>query len=143
MLLTLFTPQIFSYSWPHDYSYHSQLHFPWLPIGPQLHLNMMFSVIWYYISLWWRFGWHFLWISEQILSKMMDELIHWSKPCFLLSATCGEILSWLIEIWMKVHLVSDSRCNTLNLISPPPNDKEWQMMLGSNLVLVTLYHVCN
>ena len=51
---------------------------------------------------------------------MMDELIHWSKPCLLLSATCGEILSWLIEIWMKVHLVSDSSCNSVNLESPHP-----------------------
>ena len=25
---------------------------------------------------------------------------------------CGEILSWIFEIWMKIHLVSDNTCNT-------------------------------
>ena len=29
--------------------------------------------------------------------------------------TCDEILSWVIEIWMKNHLVSDSNCYTVNL----------------------------
>ena len=49
---------------------------------------------------------------------MMDEFIHWLEPYLLLSATCDEILSWMIEIWMKIHLVSDSNCNTLNPYSP-------------------------
>jgi hypothetical protein len=31
-------------------------------------LHMVFSVIW------WLFGWHFLWISVQMLSWMMDEI---------------------------------------------------------------------
>ena len=31
-----------------------------------------------------------------------DEFIHWPKPYLLLSATCDEILSWMIEIWMKI-----------------------------------------
>jgi hypothetical protein len=43
--------------------------------------------------------------SEQILSWMMDEFIHWPKPYLLLSATCDELLSWTIEIWMKNHFV--------------------------------------
>ena len=51
---------------------------------------------------------------------MMDEFIHWPKPYLLLSATCDEILSWVIEVWMKNHLVSDGNCNTVNL-DPPPN----------------------
>jgi hypothetical protein len=29
---------------------------------------------------------------------MMDEFIHWAKPELLLSTTCDEILSWMIEI---------------------------------------------
>ena len=37
---------------------------------------------------------------------MMDEFIHWPKPYLLLSATCDEILSWMIEIWMTNHLVT-------------------------------------
>ena len=39
--------------------------------------------------------------SEQIFSWMMDEFIHWPKPYLLLSTTCDDILSWMIEIWMK------------------------------------------
>jgi hypothetical protein len=49
------------------------------------------------------------------LSWMMDKFIHWPKPYLLWSATCDEILSWMIEIWMKNHLVSDSNWNTVNL----------------------------
>ena len=40
---------------------------------------------------------------------------HWPKPYLLLSSTCDEILSWMIQIWMKIHLVSDSNCNTVYL----------------------------
>ena len=71
---------------------------------------------------------------------MMDEFIHWPKPYLLLSPTCDEILSWMIEIWMKSNLVSDNDCNTVNLYNPPKNVyKEWQLLLGLYLVLVTLY----
>ena len=48
------------------------------------------------------------------------------KPYFVLSTTCAKILSWMIEIWMENHLVSDSNCNTVNLQSPSKftrNDK--------------------
>ena len=31
---------------------------------------------------------------------------------------CDEIMSWMIEIRMKHHLVSDSNCNIGNLYSP-------------------------
>ena len=48
---------------------------------------------------------------------MMDVFIHWSKPYRLLSTTCDEILSWIIGMWMKNHLVSGSNCNTVNLKS--------------------------
>ena len=34
---------------------------------------------------------------------MMDEFIHWPKPYLLLSATSDEILSWMIEIHMKIN----------------------------------------
>ena len=40
---------------------------------------------------------------------------------FLLLATRHEILLWMIEIWMKSHLVSDSNCNIINLKFPPKN----------------------
>jgi hypothetical protein len=39
---------------------------------------------------------------------MMDEFIYWLKPYLLMLATCDEILSWMIEIWMETHLVSDN-----------------------------------
>jgi hypothetical protein len=45
----------------------------------------------------------------------MDEFIHWPKLYLLLSTTCDEILSRMIEKWMKNHLVSDNNCNTVNL----------------------------
>ena len=64
---------------------------------------------------------------------MVDEFIHWSKPYPFLSATCDKILSWMIEIWMKNHLVCYNTYNTVNLQSPPPkkkqNYKEWKIML--------------
>ena len=57
---------------------------------------------------------------------MMEEFNHRPKPYLLLSSTCDEILSWMIEIWMENPLVSNSNCNTANLQSPPKitrNDK--------------------
>ena len=60
---------------------------------------------------------------------MIDEFIHWSKPYLLLLATCDEILSWMIEIWMKNDFVSDSICNILILLSLK-SYKEWEAMLG-------------
>jgi hypothetical protein len=41
---------------------------------------------------------------------------------------------------MKNHLVSDSNCDTCKSIIPQNYDKEWQIMLGTYLVLMTLYH---
>ena len=49
---------------------------------------------------------------------MMDEFILWPKPYLLLSPTCVEILSWMIEIWMEKSLTSDSNCNIVNLQPP-------------------------
>ena len=46
---------------------------------------------------------------------MMDEFIHWPKPYLLLLATCGEMLLWMIEVWMKNRLVSDDNCSIVNL----------------------------
>jgi hypothetical protein len=46
---------------------------------------------------------------------MMDEFIHWPNLYLLLSPTCDEILLWVIEIWMKNHMVSDNNSNTVNL----------------------------
>ena len=75
------------------------------------------------------------------MSWMMDEFIHWPNPYLLLSATCDEILSWMIEMWMKSHLVSDSNCNTINLY-PPKNLQK----LTNNVGLIfsvtnTKYHI--
>ena len=58
------------------------------------------------------------------MSRMMDEFIHWPKPYLLLSTTCDEILSWMIVIWMKNHLVSDSNCNSAKSIIPQKIYKE-------------------
>ena len=35
---------------------------------------------------------------------MMEEFIHWLKETFSCTTTCDEILSRMIEIWMKNHL---------------------------------------
>ena len=44
------------------------------------------------------------------------------------------------ENWMKKHFVSDySNCNIENVQCFECFHKEWQIMLGSNLVLVTLH----
>ena len=48
----------------------------------------------------------------------MDEFIRWPKPYLLLSATCDEMLSWMVENWIKSHVVRDSNCNTVNPFSP-------------------------
>ena len=47
---------------------------------------------------------------------MMDEFVHWplAKTCIFLFTTCDEILSWMIENWMKHHLVCDNNCNIVN-----------------------------
>ena len=50
-------------------------------------------------------------------------------------------MSWMIEIWMKNHLVSDNICDIVNLeyaIFIFVN-KEWQIMVGLHLVLVILH----
>ena len=44
---------------------------------------------------------------------MMDKFVHQPKPYLILSVTCNTILSWMIKIWMKRHLVTDSICNTI------------------------------
>ena len=38
-----------------------------------------------------------------------------AKALTCLLRTRDEILSWMIEIWMKKHFVSDSNCNTVHL----------------------------
>ena len=50
-----------------------------------------------------------------MLSWVMDEFIHWPKPYLALSASWDDKLSWMIEIRMKNHLVSDSDYNIVNL----------------------------
>ena len=48
----------------------------------------------------------------------MDEFMYWPKPYLLLSSTCDEILSWMIEMGMKIHLVSDNNCNNVDMLTP-------------------------
>ena len=60
----------------------------------------------------------------------MSSSIGQNPTLFFLSATCDKILSWVVEIWMKNHLVSDSNCNTVKCIIPQTLYKEWQIMLG-------------
>jgi hypothetical protein len=61
---------------------------------------------------------------------MMDEFMHWPKPRFLLSATCDEILSWMIGFWVEYHFVSNNICNTVNLQSLQKNYKEMTINVG-------------
>jgi hypothetical protein len=49
---------------------------------------------------------------------MMDGFIHWPNPNLLVSTTCDEVLSWMIEIWMKNRFVSDSHCNIVFYNAP-------------------------
>ena len=89
-------------------------------------LSMIFSAIWYSMSLGQLFGLHFSWImNEQIQSWMVDEFIHWPKPYFLLRDFWWKIVmdAWYLD---KNHLVSDSNCNNVNLYPPKiltSNDK--------------------
>jgi hypothetical protein len=85
-------------------------------------LNMVFSV--HYGDFWitllmnkWTNCCHAWWSSS----------IHLPNPYLLLSATCDEMLSRMIEIWVKKNPVSDNNCNTVifQIVS-----KEWQTMLG-------------
>jgi hypothetical protein len=69
---------------------------------------------------------------------MMIEFIHWSKPYLLLSETCDELLSWMIEIWMKIYFLSDYNCDTAST-NPQMFYKDQHIMLVYHLVLVTLH----
>ena len=60
---------------------------------------MIFTVTWYFNLIIVTSWMPLLWVSEQqILSWMMDKFINCPKPYLLLSGTCDEILSWMIEI---------------------------------------------
>ena len=64
-------------------------------------LNIVVSVIWYLTSLWFLFGWHFFWISEQILFLTMDGFILWPQLYLLLSTTCDEYCHGWLECGWK------------------------------------------
>ena len=72
----------------------------------------------------------------------MDEFIHWPKPYLHLSATCDEILSWMIEIWTKNHFVSDNNCNSTVNPKCPKNLQGVTNNVGLtfSVGLVTPYH---
>ena len=51
-----------------------------------------------------------------MLSWMMDESRTLAKTLPSLVGTCDDLLSWMIEIWIKkIHLVSANNCNIVNL----------------------------
>ena len=82
----------------------------------------------------------FLWISEQILLWMMDEFIHWPKPYLSLISNlwCNIAMDdWNLDEKSpgKGHQLQHHKSITL-----PKIYKEWQIMLGQHLVLVTLHH---
>jgi hypothetical protein len=54
---------------------------------------MIFSVIWYFMSLWQLFEWHFL--LNKWTNIVMDD---WPKPYLPLPTTCDDILSRKIDI---------------------------------------------
>ena len=54
-------------------------------------------------------------ILDYIIRNNFSSIIHWPKPYLLLSATFHEIVSWMMETWMKNHLVSNSNDNTWNI----------------------------
>ena len=58
------------------------------------------------------------------MSFMMDVFVHWPKSYFLFSATCDEVLSWMVEIWMKIHLISDGKYSIVDLKIPQNIYKE-------------------
>ena len=62
------------------------------------HTKYDISAIWFFMSLSWLFKWHFLWISEQILSWMMDEFIHWPYP---FSFSCQQLVKKYCHEWLK------------------------------------------
>ena len=74
------------------------------------------------------------------MSCVMVEFIHWEKFHILLTTTCDEILSWMIKIWLKIHLVSDSKCNYVNLYGIPKQIfSRMTNNVGLTLSVVTLY----
>ena len=92
---------------------------PWIGLIKEakydMTLNILFSVIWLFMSLWWFFQWHFY--------ELVNKYCHWwwmssyvgQNPTFSCQQLVINILSWMIKIWMKHHLVSVSNCNIVNL----------------------------
>ena len=78
-------------------------------------INVILSVTWYFMSLCWLFGWHFSWTSEQTF-VMNDGWVHpLTKTLSYLARNCDELVSWMIEIWIKNHSVSNTSCIIVNL----------------------------
>ena len=68
---------------------------------------------------------------------MMNDFIHCSKPYVLLPTTRDEILSWMIEIRIKNHLVSDNNCNIVKSTNPQETfAKNNEQCWAKHLVLV-------
>ena len=52
--------------------------------------------------------------SNELVYKSLSLSLSTFGVLCILTFSC-EILSWMTEIWMKVHLVSDSNCNIVSL----------------------------
>ena len=60
--------------------------------------------------------------TTNICSLGFQDIREWVILWGLILRSWG-VLSWMIEIWMKKHLVSDNNCNTVNLY-PAPHQKK-------------------
>ena len=58
------------------------------------------------------------------MSWMMDGFTHWRKLYLLLSTTCDEIFSWMVEFWIENRLVSDNILQHCKSIMPQEFYKE-------------------
>ena len=100
-------------------------------------LNIILSVIWYFMSPRYFFGWHLLWRSVQ-----MDD--GWVHP---LAKTLPSLVT---NLWWNIvmddwHLDEKPLGKWQRLLHrksklPKMFYKEWQTMLGQHLELVTLHH---
>ena len=120
-------------SWP-ACSYKSTDHF-----HKSTALNIVFSVIWYFMLLWWLFQWDFLWMGLQVWPWMieiwMNSQANYSNKFWYVShpnISIIKMLSQIIKIWMKkIHLVGDNNCNIIkSTMSKCVFYKKWQIMLS-------------
>ena len=104
-------------------------------------LNIVFSAIWYFMSLWWFFKWHFLWLSLQVMSTFSSSNANYrDKIWYIMHPT---FMWWNIVMvdwnWNETSLSKWQQLQHCESIMPKSFYKEWQMTSGIHLVLVTLH----